>query len=48
MRVDAVQKMRDGPSKSAYRSRFQTAAKLLWLSALVVSVSGKGTIKGVK
>ncbi|WP_316799790.1 hypothetical protein [Pedobacter frigidisoli] len=48
MKVDAVQKMRNGPSESAYRSGFQTAAKLLWLSALVVSVSGKGIIKGVK
>jgi hypothetical protein len=37
--------MRDGPSEAAYRSSFQTAFKLLWLRAVVVSIKGKGTIK---
>jgi len=38
--------MKVGLSESAYRSRLQTAPKLLWLNAEVVSVGGKGSIKG--
>jgi len=45
IQVDAVQAMRVGLSESAYRSGFQTAPKLLWLNAEVVSVGGKGTLK---
>lgn len=37
--------MRVGLSESAYRRRLQTTYKLLRLSALVVSVIGKGTHK---
>ena len=45
IQVDAVHAMRVGLSESAYRSGFQTAPKLLWLNAVVVSVGGKGTLK---
>ena len=38
----ATEKMRAGPSNSLYRKRFQTAHKLLWSKATVVSVMGKG------
>ena len=34
--------MRDGPSKSAYRSGLQTAFRRLWIKAMVVSAEGKG------
>ena len=34
--------MRDGPSKSAYRSGLQTAFRRLWTKAMVVSAEGKG------
>lgn len=45
VKVDAMQTMKVGLSESVYRSGFQTAPKLLWLKARVVSVGGKGTLK---
>ncbi len=38
--------MKVGPSISGYRPWYQTAVKLLGLRVLVVSVDGKGPIKG--
>jgi len=34
--------MKEGPSKSAYRSGLQTAFRRLWTKAVVVSAKGKG------
>src|SRR5215469_17845280 len=34
--------MREGPSRSAYRSGLQTAIRRLWTKAMVVSAEGKG------
>ena len=44
VRHEAAQEMRVGPSKSAYRSRLQTASSCM---GKVVSVEGKGTAKTV-
>lgn len=46
MKVDAAQMMEAGPPVSGCRSRYQTAAKLLGLNVPVVSVGGKGPVKG--
>ena len=40
-RERAAQSMREGPSRSTFRSRSQTTSKLLWSRAMVVSVGGK-------
>jgi hypothetical protein len=44
--ANAVRMMREGPSEPVYRHGLQTASKLLGLNAPVVSVRGKGPLKG--